>query len=68
MTETRELCFLPTIPGYWIFFTQRVALGVFSVSSYVSLPPMIHPVMAIGNGKEREFEGIESQLKRKDQL
>lgn len=29
---------------------------------------MIHPIMAIGNGKEREFEGIESQLKRKDQL
>lgn len=20
VTETRELCFLPTIPGYWIFF------------------------------------------------
>lgn len=68
MTEGESFVFFARFPVIGFFFTQRVALGVFSVSSYVSLPPMIHPIMAIGNGKEREFEGIESQLKRKDQL
>lgn len=69
VTETRPLCFLPTIPDYWIFFhSAGISWSFFSFIICFSMPPMIHPLMAIGNGKEREFKRIEWQLKRKDQL